>query len=542
MTQPSTKRLLTESAGDARYPKRGELVFNVKDYGAKGDGATDDTAAIQSAITAAAAGNGHVLFPPATYVVTSLNVQAGIILDGYGATLKRPANTPNWTRTITNQNNIYVGDADSTRPIVIRGLTLDGNLANQGTYSGFQLEQAMLVMIAGNTTKAGRECAVIEDVSTVNSPSDGIHILANVDAEIRNCRGVDCFRGGLVFSGGNSTVRVTGYKGSGTIEGAHLDTEIDTAGFGGSYTLDLAVSDSRFLGTIRSMQLEAHTGGRVAITNTIINGGLWVYGGDATHGSGSVRITRCTINTYQATFRNQILNPKDVRIEDCDVYSHNTSGAAQAVRAFEVSHNNAGSGVGDNNLQFVDVRFWAGTTVAGDTRTAVYVNAATPADGAVTIRGGAVASTYDTAYQLFSGGKLSVDHRPRIASTFALRISSNSAAPRLCDVTIGQLVLESTCTTYMWVENSVAGTTVTHLNTVIDEARNALATVTGLAGNTYLGNRVILVAAAPTTSTVGLLGDVARIKVPTAGAPFEWVCTSTRAPSSTWKAKASLAA
>ena len=46
--------------------------FNVKTYGAVGDGSTDDTAAIQSAITAASATGGTVFFPPGVFRLSSL--------------------------------------------------------------------------------------------------------------------------------------------------------------------------------------------------------------------------------------------------------------------------------------------------------------------------------------------------------------------------------------------------------------------------------------------------------------------------------------
>ena len=58
--------------------------FSVRGYGATGDGVTDDTAAIQAAITAAGAG-GTVLFPTGTYRLTAtLNALTGQQLLGEG--------------------------------------------------------------------------------------------------------------------------------------------------------------------------------------------------------------------------------------------------------------------------------------------------------------------------------------------------------------------------------------------------------------------------------------------------------------------------
>ena len=50
--------------------KNDDSRFNVKDFGAKGDGVTPDSAAIQAAMDAAAKVNGTVWFPPANTSAT----------------------------------------------------------------------------------------------------------------------------------------------------------------------------------------------------------------------------------------------------------------------------------------------------------------------------------------------------------------------------------------------------------------------------------------------------------------------------------------
>ncbi|BAS16561.1 conserved hypothetical protein [Arthrobacter sp. Hiyo8] len=76
------------------YVRFADYFFNVKAYGAKGDGSTDDASAIQAAIDAAnngggiaanTAGGGVVWFPTGTYIVgTTLTLYGGTHLRGTG--------------------------------------------------------------------------------------------------------------------------------------------------------------------------------------------------------------------------------------------------------------------------------------------------------------------------------------------------------------------------------------------------------------------------------------------------------------------------
>src|SRR5258706_7600061 len=62
--------------------KKEKGMLNAIDFGAKGDGIADDTAAIQQALNAAGATNGSVFIPQGTYLCSELKVPVGIGIHG----------------------------------------------------------------------------------------------------------------------------------------------------------------------------------------------------------------------------------------------------------------------------------------------------------------------------------------------------------------------------------------------------------------------------------------------------------------------------
>ena len=99
-------------------------VFNVKNYGAVGDGVTDDSAAIQAAINAVPSGGGTVFFPLATYFIATnsqITLKSNLTLDFNGSTIKTSSQL--WT-----VNPGFVGT--SLNNVKIVGMIFDGT---QGT-------------------------------------------------------------------------------------------------------------------------------------------------------------------------------------------------------------------------------------------------------------------------------------------------------------------------------------------------------------------------------------------------------------------------
>ena len=103
---------------------KGKMV-SVMDYGAVGDGVTNDSGAIQRALNS---GADIIWFPPATYRMDNqVKINSFTTLLGYGAIIRRGSNVNN---LLINNADGVTGGYTANTDIAMYGLKIDGNQPN----------------------------------------------------------------------------------------------------------------------------------------------------------------------------------------------------------------------------------------------------------------------------------------------------------------------------------------------------------------------------------------------------------------------------
>jgi hypothetical protein len=117
----------------------GNTFINVKDFGATGNGSTDDTTAIQTALTLAGTISGSIVyFPTGIYIVSAtLTYPGNTELLGSGdndsGTILRVKSGVALTTPVLASTDWYNNATTSGNPVIIRDIKIDGNSATSGT-------------------------------------------------------------------------------------------------------------------------------------------------------------------------------------------------------------------------------------------------------------------------------------------------------------------------------------------------------------------------------------------------------------------------
>lgn len=227
---------------------KGTLVYNVKDYGAVGDGVADDTAAINACFTAIPNG-ASVFFPAGTYLVSPVSAtwtlrlaKQNVELFGTGdrSIIKIADAAGDFVALLANVDG--AGTSQSVEGLYIHDLVLHGNsLGNPVTDTGTLMGTKFRFGI--RATSGGRirfERVVFTDHDCVNV----VNVSGNSqDIQVRDCRLEDIGRGAFhdhsaLFLRGEG-VQVTGCYFEGIGPSAWTAMEV--------HGVDHRITDNRFL-------------------------------------------------------------------------------------------------------------------------------------------------------------------------------------------------------------------------------------------------------------------------------------------------------
>ncbi len=167
------------------------VTLNAQNFGAKGDGAANDTAALQSALAAAGsfAKSATLFVPPGEYRFTMLDVPSGVTVAGVrGATILKPI-----TNGTTQISRLRVLNAHD---VTLRDFTIDETnpTVRTGVYGQISFDNVQRVRV--------------DNVEVIGSSGAGMHAMMATDLVITGCVVHGTLADGIHIQRGSKNVTV----------------------------------------------------------------------------------------------------------------------------------------------------------------------------------------------------------------------------------------------------------------------------------------------------------------------------------------------
>lgn len=233
----------------------GNKHYNAKQFGAKGDGSTDDTASLQQAVDVTSIAKGKLTISDGTYMVdavTMINLKSNIEIDFVNAKLKAIA---------TDQATYRVLYAEDVHDIILNNPVIEGD---REEHTGATGESGHALYFRGNVYNVIVNSAILSNcwgdgVGFHRGVIDGVsyvpnHIYFNGVTSIRNVRrnGVSVLAGEHIYF---DTLLCDKLDGTAPEAGIDLESEHDVDHMGNIYINTLNVNNSMKAFTLRSRGL-----------------------------------------------------------------------------------------------------------------------------------------------------------------------------------------------------------------------------------------------------------------------------------------------
>jgi hypothetical protein len=278
----ATKLAFTQSGAGATVrtvDSKLKDIISVKDFGAVGDGVTDDTIAIQAAIDNAAQMFNQVAFPPAGAVYTSpivvfppgayritntLNVYVGLTLTGQAGVPYTVEHTRIIMDTLGGTVNVNKNIFNLTR--VFNGTQRSNNVTVTIEDLGFWITNPSSTLIARGGTGW-----LSDPVTGLGTGGTGSHIYCNepcIDTRIRRCNFYSSPFAAINFASGATTAVFD-------VVDCEFDTPVSGIVLQSCTTIWPKITDSRFYGNSWGVYVN-NCGGRVQINGCDFQSGCRV--------------------------------------------------------------------------------------------------------------------------------------------------------------------------------------------------------------------------------------------------------------------------
>jgi len=181
-----------------------QTVINARDFGAVGDGRTDDTCALQTALTMAAAKRCSVLLPPGTYLTGTLKIHpySGLVGD---ATWGYRTGGGSCLRLADSGTRCFL-DITGAIGATVHGLSLHGGDLGSGIHG---------IMMGENPTKKEEDSPRIERCHISHFSGNGIHLDPVWCFSVRSCEVIFNKGHGLWINGWDGFILDNWFSGNG---------------------------------------------------------------------------------------------------------------------------------------------------------------------------------------------------------------------------------------------------------------------------------------------------------------------------------------